>query len=160
LSTSAIVIIIVMGPGPGFKRRAGSMLLVVGWMLAPHERAEVAERLIAETCAKHGIQPGHLTRHADRGGAMRSKPVARLLADLGVTKTHSRPHGLERQIPFQSPVQDAQVLCAGGNGFSGEKRFGATRAPCERLELLLVSLSIRTEGVVVIWLVYSEMYTP
>jgi putative transposase len=72
---------------------------VVGWMIAPHESAALAERLIAETCAKHDIQPGQLTLHADRGGAMRSKPVALLLADLGVTKTHSRPH-VSNDNPF------------------------------------------------------------
>lgn len=65
---------------------------VVGWMVAPRESATLAERLIAETCARHGIQPGQLTVHADRGSSMRSKLVAQLLADLGVTKTHSRPH--------------------------------------------------------------------
>src|SRR6202790_5370131 len=54
---------------------------VVGWMLAPHESAALAERLIAETCAKHSIQPGTLTLHADRGSSMRSKPVAALLVD-------------------------------------------------------------------------------
>ena len=47
---------------------------VVGWMLAPHESAALAERLIGETCAKHGIQPGQLTLHADRGSSMTSKP--------------------------------------------------------------------------------------
>ena len=72
---------------------------VVGWMLAPRENAALAERLIADTCAKQGIQPGQLTLHADRGGAMRSKPVALLLADLGVTKTHSRPH-VSNDNPF------------------------------------------------------------
>ena len=72
---------------------------VVGWMLAPHESAALAERLIADTCTKHDIQPGQLTLHADRGGAMRSKPVALLLADLGVTKTHSRPH-VSNDNPF------------------------------------------------------------
>jgi putative transposase len=41
---------------------------VVGWMIAPQESAALAERLIAETCAKYGIQPGQLTLHADRGG--------------------------------------------------------------------------------------------
>jgi len=76
---------------------------VVGWMLAPHESAALAERLIAETCAKHGIRPGQLTLHADRGGAMRSKPVALLLADLGVTKTHSRPH-----VSNDNPFSEAQ----------------------------------------------------
>ena len=72
---------------------------VVGWMLAPRESAALAERLIAETCAKHGIHAGQLTIHADRGSAMRSKPVALLLADLGVTKTHSRPH-VSNDNPF------------------------------------------------------------
>ena len=76
---------------------------VVGWMLAPRESAALAERLIAETCAKHDIQPGQLTIHADRGGPMRSKPVALLLADLGVTKTHSRPH-----VSNDNPFSEAQ----------------------------------------------------
>ena len=65
---------------------------VVGWMMATRESAALAERLIAETCAKQGIAPGQLTLHADRGSSMKSKPVALLLADLGVTKTHSRPY--------------------------------------------------------------------
>jgi putative transposase len=75
---------------------------VVGWMLAPRESAALAEHLIGETCAKHGILPGPLTLHADRGGAMRSKPVALLLADLGVTKTHSRPQS-RTTTHFQKP---------------------------------------------------------
>ena len=65
---------------------------VVGWMVAPRETAELAKRLIAETCAKQGIVAGDLTIHADRGTSMTSKPLALLMADLGVTKTHSRPH--------------------------------------------------------------------
>jgi putative transposase len=65
---------------------------VVGWMLATRESAELAKKLIEETCEKQNIQPDSLSLHADRGSAMRSKPVALLLADLGVTKTHSRPY--------------------------------------------------------------------
>jgi putative transposase len=65
---------------------------VVGWMLAGRESATLAQRLIEETCHKQAIQPDQLTIHADRGSSMTSKPVAFLLADLGVTKTHSRPH--------------------------------------------------------------------
>jgi len=65
---------------------------VVGWMVAHGESAELAKRLIADTCAKQEIEPGKLTIHADRGSSMTSKPVAFLMADLGVTKTHSRPH--------------------------------------------------------------------
>ena len=76
---------------------------VVGWMLAPRESAALAERLIAATCAKQGIAPGQLTVHADRGAAMTSKPVALLLADLGVTKTHSRPH-----VSNDNPFSEAQ----------------------------------------------------
>jgi len=65
---------------------------IVGWMVAPRESAELAKRLIQETCEKQKIEPGQLSLHADRGSAMRSKPVALLLADLSVTKTHSRPY--------------------------------------------------------------------
>ena len=67
--------------------------------LVTAERAEgiqqvrgLAEKLIAETCTRQGIERGQLTIHADRGSSMTSKPVAMLLADLGITKTHSRPH--------------------------------------------------------------------
>jgi putative transposase len=72
---------------------------VVGWMVAPQESAALAERLIKDTCAKQGIAAGQLTLHADRGSSMRSKPVALLLADLGVVKTHSRPH-VSNDNPF------------------------------------------------------------
>ena len=65
---------------------------VVGWMVAPHESATLAEKLIRESCGKQSILPGKLTVHADRGPSMISRSVALLLADLGVTKTHSRPH--------------------------------------------------------------------
>src|SRR5438552_13409681 len=61
-------------------------------MVAPRESAELAKKLIEETCEKQKIQPNQLGLHADRGSAMRSKPVALLLADLSVTKTHSRPY--------------------------------------------------------------------
>jgi len=65
---------------------------VTGWMVAPRESATLAERLIKETSNKQGIKPGQLTIHADRGSSMTSKTVALLLADLGITKTHSRPY--------------------------------------------------------------------
>jgi putative transposase len=65
---------------------------VVGWMVADGESAELARRLIGDTCEKEKVRPGELTIHADRGSSMTSKPVAFLMADLGITKTHSRPH--------------------------------------------------------------------
>ena len=65
---------------------------VVGWMVANGESAELAKRLLGDTCAKQEIEPGKLNIHADRGSSMTSKPVAFLMADLGITKTHSRPH--------------------------------------------------------------------
>jgi transposase InsO family protein len=65
---------------------------VVGWLIAPRESADLAQQLIADTVARHDVLPGQLTLHADRGAAMRSKPVASLLVDLEVTKSHSRPH--------------------------------------------------------------------
>jgi putative transposase len=76
---------------------------VVGWMVAPRETAELARRLIADTCEKQGIVPGTLTIHADRGTSMTSKPVALLMADLGVTKTHSRPH-----VSDDNPYSESQ----------------------------------------------------
>ncbi len=72
-------------------------------MIAERETAELAEVFIAETCAKEGITPDELTLHADRGSAMTSKCVAHLLADLGVTKTHSRPH-----VSNDNPFSEAQ----------------------------------------------------
>lgn len=65
---------------------------VVGWLIAERESATLAEKLLADTIAKHHVDRDTLTIHADNGSSMASKPVAFLLADLGVTKTHSRPH--------------------------------------------------------------------
>ena len=65
---------------------------VVGWMLADCESARLAKRLIDETYVKQRIVPGQLTIHADRGSSMKSHGVALLMASLGITKTHSRPH--------------------------------------------------------------------
>jgi putative transposase len=72
---------------------------VVGWMITHQESATLARRLIAESCAKQNILSDTLTVHADRGPSMTSKSVAFLLADLGVTKTHSRPH-VSNDNPF------------------------------------------------------------
>ncbi len=74
-----------------------------GWMVATRESAALAEQLIAETVEKEGIPPGQLTVHADRGSSMRSKPVALLLADLGVERSHSRPH-----VSNDNPFSEAQ----------------------------------------------------
>jgi putative transposase len=76
---------------------------VVGWMIADRESATLAQRLIAETCERQAIRPDQLTLHADRGSSMKSKAVALLLADLGVTKTHSRPH-----VSDDNPYSEAQ----------------------------------------------------
>ncbi|KKK53560.1 hypothetical protein LCGC14_3093560, partial [marine sediment metagenome] len=76
---------------------------VVGWMVAARESAALAERLIGATLHKQGIAPGTLTLHADRGSSMRSQPVALLLADLGVAKTHTRPY-----TASDNPYSEAQ----------------------------------------------------
>jgi putative transposase len=76
---------------------------VVGWMIANRENATLAKRLIAETCEKENVQPGQLTIHADRGSSMKSKTVAFLLADLGVTKSHSRPY-----VSDDNPYSESQ----------------------------------------------------
>lgn len=72
---------------------------VVGWMIADRESSTLAKRLITESCDKQQIVEDQLTLHADRGSSMKSKVVAQLLSDLGVTKTHSRPH-VSNDNPF------------------------------------------------------------
>jgi len=76
---------------------------VVGWMIAHREQAALAKRLIKDSCVKQTIESKQLTLHADRGSSMKSKAVAHLLGDLGVTKTHSRPH-----VSNDNPYSEAQ----------------------------------------------------
>jgi putative transposase len=76
---------------------------VVGWMIAEVESSELAKQLIAETARKQGIQPDQLTLHADNGSPMKGKPLSQLLLDLGITKSHSRPHTSD-----DNPFSEAQ----------------------------------------------------
>ena len=75
----------------------------VGWMVAHRESAELAQQFLAETLGKHQIPAGPLNIHADRGRVMTSQPVAFLRADLGVTKTHSRPY-----VSDDNPYSESQ----------------------------------------------------
>ena len=100
---------------------------VVGWMVAYQELGSLANRLITKTCQRQKIVPGQLTIHADRGSSMTSKNVALLLSDLGVTRTHGRPH-VSNDNPFSESqfktlkytsgfpdrfgsIQDARAFC-------------------------------------------------
>jgi len=76
---------------------------IVGWMVMARESAELAEEFIAQTCQQEAIGPHQLTLHADNGSSMTSKTVAQLLMDLGVIKTHSRPH-----VSNDNPYSEAQ----------------------------------------------------
>jgi putative transposase len=76
---------------------------VTGWMLARVERAELAKHLIGESIVKQGIAQGQLTLHSDRGSPMIAQPVAHLLGNLGVTKSHSRPH-----VSNDNPYSESQ----------------------------------------------------
>ncbi len=76
---------------------------VVGWMVADREAAALARELVGQTCLKQGIQAEQLTLHADRGSPMIARSLAMLLADLGVTKTHARPH-----VSDDNPYSEAQ----------------------------------------------------
>ena len=102
---------------------------VVGWMVALRESAELAEQFIADTLAKQQIAPGTLTLHADRGTSMRSKPVAALLVDLDVARTHSRPH-----VSDDNPYSESQFKTLKYRPEFPE-RFGSledARAHCQR----------------------------
>lgn len=76
---------------------------VVGWMVAAHENARLAQRLIEATCLKQGIGPHQLTIHADRGAPMRSKLVAELFSDLSIEASYSRP-----RVSNDNPFSEAQ----------------------------------------------------
>ena len=101
---------------------------VVGWMVAPAETGQLAEAFIADTLTSHGVKRDQLTLHADRGTSMTSKPVAQLLVDLGVARSHSRPH-VSNDNPYSEAnfktlkycpafpgrfgsIQDARTFCA------------------------------------------------
>jgi len=76
---------------------------VVGWLLAERESARLAQELTAAAYSKQQVEPGQLTIHADRGSAMIAKSMALLMSDLGVNKSHSRPH-----VSDDNPYSEAQ----------------------------------------------------
>jgi len=101
---------------------------VVGWMVAPAETGELAEAFIADTIAAQAINRDELSLHADRGTSMTSKPVVQLLVDLGVARSHSRPH-VSNDNPYSEAnfktlkycpafpgrfgsIEDARAFCA------------------------------------------------
>jgi len=105
----------------------------VGWMVAERESAALAQRLLDHTITKQHIRGDQLAIHADRGSSMASKQVAQLLADLGVTKSHSRPH-VSNDNPYSESqfktlkyrptfpdrfgsIQDARAFCQGFFGW-------------------------------------------
>lgn len=100
---------------------------VVGWCVADAESASLFKVLFDDAIAKHDVPPSQLTLHADRGGPMKAKATAQLLADLGVTQSHSRPH-TSNDNPFSEShfktlkyrpdfpkrfgcIEDAQAFC-------------------------------------------------
>jgi putative transposase len=100
---------------------------VVAWLVADAESAALFKPLFEDAAAKHGVLPGQLTLHADRGPAMKAKATALLLADLGVTRSHSRPY-TSNDNPFSESlfktckyqprfpdrfgcIQDAKAFC-------------------------------------------------
>lgn len=93
--------------------------LAVGWMVARRESAALAQRLIAETVDKQGVERDQVTLHADRGAAMTAKSMALKLADLGVTKSHSRPH-TSNDNPFSESQFKTLKYCP-----SYPSRFGS-----------------------------------
>ena len=132
---------------------------VPGWLIAERESAALAEKLLAETIAKQRIAGDQLTVHADRGTSMASKPVALLLADLGVTKTHSRPHcsndnpclvaarpGLGRSSPgpvWITAAAQRRLVPSGEDGGGSTIRVRRARVPrCGSARLCPIGRSI------------------
>ena len=97
----------------------------VGWMVADRENSALAGRLIEETCHKQGVQPRVLTLHSDRGAPMTSKCTAQLLADLGVTRSLSRP-----QVSDDNPFSEAQFKTLKYHpGFPGASTTSTPQTP-------------------------------
>jgi transposase InsO family protein len=106
---------------------------MVGWLIAPDESSVLAMQRIAGTCEKQNVLPGQLTIHADRGSSMKSKPVALLLGDLGITKSHSRPY-----VSDDNPYPESQfetLKCF-------VRAFRTASAPSKRGELFARSFPL------------------
>ena len=89
---------------------------VVAWCVADTESAALFKPLLEDAMEKHDIPPGQLTLHADRGASMKAKATALLLADLGVTKSHSRPY-TSNDNPFSESLQDPEIPAAVSTAF-------------------------------------------
>ena len=110
---------------------------VPGWMVADRENSALAGRLIQQSCLKHGVQPQVLTLHSDRGAPMTSQCTAQLLADLGVTRSLSRP-----QVSDDNPFSEAQFKTLKYHpSFPG--RFGGSEPSQDILSLVLPLVQYR-----------------
>ena len=100
---------------------------VVGWLLAPIESAKLATDFVHDAVLTQGLDRDHLTIHADRGSSMRSKPVSQLMVDLGVSRSHSRPH-VSNDNPYSEAAFKTLKYCP-----ASPDRFGSVehaRASC------------------------------
>ncbi len=102
--------------------------MVVGWLLAERENGAHAERLFTETIAKHGVAPGLLTVHADRGSPMKSENLAQLFALLGVTRSFSRPHVSDDNAFSEAQFKTLKYQPDYPNGFASQMH---ARAWCQ-----------------------------
>jgi putative transposase len=102
---------------------------VVAWTVAPAETGELAKGFIDTAIASQGVEAGQLTLHADRGTSMTSKPVAQLLVDLGVARSHSRPH-VSNDNPYSEAAFKTLKYCPAFPGSFGS--IQDARAFCER----------------------------
>ena len=102
---------------------------VPNWIVAEHEDAQLAKEFINDAVNTQAVSRDELTIHADRGGAMRSKPVSQLMVDLGVRRSHSRPH-VSNDNPFSESNFKTLKYCP-----SFPERIGSiedARAFCDR----------------------------
>ncbi|MDQ1428546.1 MAG: putative transposase, partial [Acidimicrobiaceae bacterium] len=118
---------------------------VIAWMVAPTETAELAKAFIADAIKSEGITADMLSIHADRGTSMTSKPVAILLAELGVARSHSRPH-VSNDNPYSEAAFIMWVIAVKrlvrGAGLAGRRRsFVARSGPCWRRRRVGVAVS-------------------
>jgi putative transposase len=104
---------------------------IVGWLISERESAPLGHDLVRAACERQGIQPGQLTVHADRGSPMIAKSTARLYADLGIGKSHSRPH-----VSNDNPFSEAQFKTLKYRAEFPD-RFGSVQDSCAQVGPLI-----------------------
>ena len=76
---------------------------IVAWMVSRKENAALAQQLMQEAVDRYGVDSGSLTLHQDRGAPMIAHSYLDLMAEIGITCSHSRP-----RVSNDNPFSESQ----------------------------------------------------